>query len=155
MRTKHSLLTCAGRAIGTVTVAALSASCAHIVLLAPDNKWHTVYSLQVPSKSVELELEAVNASREHCDRHRIPEITQVRIIQLESFQKLDSLPDLIEEAAPREDGIPVRQADSGPYDLTLVGAKRLVPLITGKQILARTRDRCTVLKITDRTPKQE
>lgn len=125
--------------------------CAHVVPLKPDSKWHTVYSLQVPSKSVELEVETTTASRPECDRNRIPDKTEIRILLSESFQNFETLPDKIEEAKPREDGIPLNQADSGPYDMTLMGAKRLVPLISGKQLVARSRDGCAALNIIDRS----
>ncbi len=122
------------------------------VPLSPDNKWHTLVSLQVPNQQLELEVEATTALRPGCEPHRVPQITQIRIVQLESFQRLDTLPETLEEAKPRTDGVPVPYADSGPYDLTLMGARRTVPLITGKQLLARTWDRCTALRVVDRTP---
>ena len=127
------------------------AGCAHVVPLKPDSKWHTIYSLQVPSKSVELEVETINASRPECERNRIPDKTEIRILLSESFQNFETLPDKIEDAKPREDGIPLKQADSGPYDMTLMGARRLVPLISGKQLIARSGDSCAALKITDRS----
>ena len=155
MRNAASSIESIGRSITLVTALVPFAGCAHIIRLTPDAKWHTVISLQVQAQQVELEIEAIDSSRENCKRDRIPDKTQIRILQLESFQKLDSLPDTIEEAVPRKDGIPIGQADSGPYDLTLIGSKRIVPLITGKQILVRTWDKCTALKVTDRTPKQK
>lgn len=126
------------------------AGCTHVVPLKPDSKWHTVYSLQVPSKSVELEVEAVNASRPECERNRVPDKTEIRILLSESFQNFETLPDKIEDAKPREDGIPLKQADSGPYDMTLMGSRRLIPLISGKQLIARSWDGCAALKITNR-----
>lgn len=133
-----------------VLVAALS-GCAHVVPLKPDSKWHTIYSLQVPSRSVELEVETTTASRPECERNRIPDKTEIRILLSESFQNFETLPDKIEDAQPREDGIPLKLADSGPYDMTLIGARRLVPLISGKLLIARSRDGCAALKITDRS----
>lgn len=138
------------RLIYLVLGAALT-GCAHVVPLKPDSKWHTIYSLQVPSRSVELEVETTTASRPECERNRIPDKTEIRILLSESFQNFETLPDKIEEAKPREDGIPLKQADSGPYDMTLMGAKRFVPLISGKQLIARSRDGCAALKITDRS----
>ena len=132
-----------------IAATALVSGCAHVVPLTPDSKWHTIYSVQVPSKNVQLEIIAVNAARPQCDRNRIPKRTEIRIVVSESFQDLDALPDKLESAKPREDGIPVKLADSGPYDLTLMGAKRLVSLITGKQLLARTSDECVSLSVTD------
>lgn len=129
--------------------------CANIVPLKPDSKWHAIYSLQVPAKSIELEVEAVNAYRPECERNRIPERTEIRILLSESFQNLETLPDKIEDAKPREDGIPLKQADSGPYDLTLMGSRRLIPLISGKQLIVRSWDGCTALKITDRTDESK
>ncbi|MFM5472019.1 hypothetical protein ACET7A_08575 [Aeromonas veronii] len=134
-----------------IVLGAMLAGCAHVVPLKPDSKWHTIYSLQIPSKSVELEVETINASRPECERNRVPDKTEIRILVSESFQNLESLPDKIEDAQPRQDGIPLKQADSGPYDMTLMGARRLVPLISGKQLIARTRDGCAALKITDRS----
>lgn len=137
------------RLLLVITAATLVCGCAHVVPLTPDSKWHTIYSVQIPSKSVELEIVAVNASRPECDRNRIPKTTEIRILLSESFQNFDDLPDKLENAKPREDGIPIKLADSGSYDLTLMGAKRLIPLITGKQLLARTSDQCAALKVTD------
>lgn len=131
------------------------AGCAHIVPLTPDSKWHTIYSLQVPSKNVELEVEAVTAFRPDCERSRIPFKTEIRVLLSESFQNFEALPDKVEEAKPREDGIPLRQADSGPYDLTLMGSRRLIPLISGKQIIARSWDGCAALKITERSEESK
>lgn len=132
-----------------VAATTLVCGCAQVVPLTPDSKWHTIYSVQIPSKNVELEIVAVNASRPECDRNRIPKTTEIRILLSESFQDFDALPDKLENAKPREDGIPIRQTDSGPYDLTLMGAKRFIPLITGKQLLARTSDECSALTVTD------
>lgn len=123
--------------------------CAHVVPLKPDSRWHTVYSLQIPSKSIELEFETVSVPRPACKKNRIPEKTEIRILLLESFQNLDALPDRIEDTVPRADGIPIVLADSGPYDMTLIGARRIIPLITGKQIVARSSDGCVALKIKD------
>jgi hypothetical protein len=128
----------------------LCAGCA-MVPLVPDGSWHTLVSLQVPNQSRQFEVEATTALRPDCDRFRVPSTTQIRIIQLESFQRLDTLPNTLDEAKPRPDGIPIPVADSGPYDLTLMGARRLVPLITGKQLIARSWDRCTALRVVDRT----
>lgn len=129
----------------------LLAGCAHVVPLKPDSKWHTIYSLQVPFKSVVLEIESVNASRPHCNKNRIPAKTEIRILHSESFQNFETLPDKIEDAIPREDRIPLKEADSGPHDMTLMGSRRLIPLISGKQIIARSWDSCAALKITDRS----
>ncbi|MDP9514739.1 hypothetical protein [Pseudomonas protegens] len=129
--------------------------CAHDIPLKPDYKWHTIYSLQVPSKSVEFEVETTTASRAECKRNRVADKTEIRILLSESFQSFEALPDKLEEVKPREDGIPLSQADSGPYDMTLVGAKRLVPLISGKQLIARSRDGCAALKITDRSDESK
>ncbi|WP_287369303.1 hypothetical protein [Thauera sp.] len=96
-------------------------------------------------------METTTASRPECERNRIPDKTEIRILLSESFQNFETLPDKIEDAKPREDGIPLKQADSGPYDMTLIGAKRLVPLISGKQLIARSSDGCAALKITDRS----
>lgn len=129
--------------------------CVHVVPLKPDSKWHTIYSLQVPSESVELEVETTTAFRPECEKNRIPDKTEIRILISESFQNLEALPDKIEDAPPRVDGIPLRQADSGPYDMTLIGARRLIPLISGKQLLARSSDGCAALKITKRSDERE
>ena len=123
-----------------------------MVPLTPDDQWHTVRSLQVPNQSARLEVSTTTAWRAECDGTRIPERTQIRVVQLESFQDLKKLPERLEDAKPRDDGIPIGVADSGPYDLTLVGATRIVPLITGKQLLARTADRCAALFIFEQQP---
>ena len=129
------------------------AGCTHLVPLVPDSKWHTVYSIQIPDKSVTLEVTASTVARPHCDRRREPRPTEIRIILVESFQDLGQLPERLEDSKPREDGVPLKVADSGPYDLTLVGSRRLLPLITGKQLVARTADNCTALRIANLTTK--
>lgn len=141
--------------LASVSIALVFTGCAQIVPLKPDSKWHTVYSLQVPAKSVELEVVSITATRPECTSDRIPEKTEIRILISESFQNLDQLPDRLEDAKPRDDGIPTKQADSGNYDLTLVGAMRMVPLISGKQLIARSWDGCTALKLIDRTENKK
>jgi hypothetical protein len=133
--------------LGFLLVGFGGGGCVHTVPLKGDAKWHTLFSLQTPGRSVEIDVELATADREGCDPNRIPETTEIRIVQLESFQKLDELPNTLEGAGPRRDGIPLAQADSGPSDLTLVGAKRVVPLITGKQLLIRSSDKCAAVKL--------
>lgn len=128
-------------------LALLALGCASYVPLLPDGKWHAVRALQVQSAEEELRVRNVVAPRVNCRRSRTPLRTDVRVLLVESFQSLEDLPDRPEDAGPRSDGIPIRLADSGPYDLTLVGASRLLKLETGKQLIARTNDNCSMLKI--------
>jgi hypothetical protein len=120
----------------------------------PDGQWHTVYGIQVPDKQVQIEVEKKNSGK---TSHSPPSSsrTEVRVVQIESFQRLDELPDKLENATPREDGIPVKLADSGPYDMTLEGSKRTISLITGKQLLARTCDSNATLHLRIRENKPQ
>jgi hypothetical protein len=120
-------------------VATFPSGCAHVVPLVPDGQWHTVYGIQVPDKQVQIEIEKKNVGKRLCSSPKSIR-TEVRIVHIESFQELDKLPEKLENATPRYDGIPVTLSDSGPYDMTLKGTKRTISLITGKQLLARTWD---------------
>jgi hypothetical protein len=135
------------RLVLLLPVALLLTACGHLVSLVPDGQWHTVYSIQVPDRAVETTVVGTTAPRSECEPSRIAQPTEVRIVQVESFQVLGELPDRLADAAPRADGIPITTADSGPYDLTLDGASRVVRMSTGKQLLVRTRDRCAALRL--------
>jgi hypothetical protein len=125
----------------------LLGACAAHVPLAPDGKWHAVYAVQVPETEAHFAVVNVPARRTGCKRSREPMTTQLRLLLVESFQSLDQLPDRIEDVPPRADMVPVRLADSGPYDLTLPGSTRVLKIDSGKQLLARSYDHCAALSL--------
>ena len=146
LRQIKSLITIAAFALLLLT------GCAHVVPLVPDGKWHSVYGLQAADKQVQIEVE--RSSRCNSKSSQTPTTrTDIRVVQIESFQKLDDLPETLADAKPRDDGIPTKVADSGPYDMTLRGSRRILSLITGKQLVVRTWDANALLKLRIREQK--
>ncbi len=123
--------------------AALSASCANVISLRPDNQWRAIYAIQAADTHRTLQLETARVDGRACDSDGPRQRTQVRIVQLVAFMRYAELPDTL----PSGTNIGVELRDSGPLDMTLFGATRIVPMFTGKELLARTQDPCIGLRV--------
>ncbi len=125
-----------------VLMTLLLASCAHAIIVNPDNQWHAVYAVTTAETHRSLRLET-RAIENGCDLRGGRKPTHVRIVQMDPFRRYSQLPDTL----PPGDHTGIELKDSGPLDMTLRGSTRIVPMFTGKELLVRTQDPCTAILV--------
>jgi len=130
---------------GGCIFAILVTACGTRLTPVNDFQWRTLVALQAPNLEQQYEITAVRRTQMSECRHSSADTTQIRILELTVFPDYSKLPEKLSDAKPDESGVPLSLRDSGPLDLTLRGATRIVPLITGKEIIVRTKDPCTAI----------
>ena len=130
-----------------VSVAILT-GCGTLYSLPPDNAWHSLAAIQaVDASGVErtqrLDLTSLRQSgNSECNETNEVGIS-VRVVEIEAFNDYSNLPD----NTPPTSESPIRFIDSGPLDMSLVGAWRIVTIGTGYELLARANTACAVLRV--------
>jgi hypothetical protein len=127
---------------------ALLIGCGTTLRPIDDFKWRPIYGINVPDTSRQLEIQTLaNPRQPGCGGPRAPRPTQIRIVRSVAFPDYDHLPEKLQEVSPSSDALPVELTDSGPWDMTLIGSRRLFSLITGKEVLLRSKDPCTLVHL--------
>lgn len=118
--------------------------CATRIAVPADSRWRALVAVQVPNQVLEVDVvnstlaSVASASGE----------TSVRLRRPDVFPRYVNLPELATDADSGDHGgVPLRLRDTGPLDLTLAGARRVVRVSGGWELLVRTNVPETVISV--------
>lgn len=143
-------------AAGILSACLVFGGCAHKVILKPDNKWHTVWSVSRTDIDEKLNIK----KKSDCDTPADQQQVEIRIIRLTHFMDVNNIPDTLSASATfysttEHSGVPIRLLDSGPMDISQSGSTYQIRLTKGMALISRTTENCSYLMIDRLTKKGE
>lgn len=135
------------RVLGAALAIALS-GCGTLHKLPADGRWYSLAAIQAvePDGAEKTQRLDLRASVQPWDSAcaNVPKVDiSVRVIEIKPFSDYTKLP----ESDPAPGTTPVRFTDSGPLDMSIVGAWRIVTIGTGYELLARAKSPCAAVRV--------
>jgi len=127
------------KAVSIITIVLLSSCSSNKIFLNPDNKWHNVYALQAKDTVI---LKIIQYNRGHTHKSLKDSKTEVRLIKIRPFMDYEKLPNHVTNPSIELE----KTEDTGPLDISQTGSIRIITLVGGIQLIART-DKNALLKI--------
>ena len=125
----------------------LASGCATELRIPGDNQWHSIAAIQVVDRNdQEIRKRLLVTSQLATDIPACAGVANsglfVRIVRIPRFGDYTTLPEPAAGAPP-----PVTTEDSGPLDMGLVGAWRMLTVGTGTELIVRSKSPCAVARV--------